>query len=355
MVINIPSGGIIPLISVILPVYNGEKYLADAIESVLAQTFTEFELIVIDDGSTDSSNIILQRFQQEDRRIRLLTRVNSGLAAALNEGISHARGAFIARMDCDDISLPQRFERQLDWLKQTGADICGSWARYFGSADKRIVKHPQSDNAIKMALLFGAPFVHPSVIMKTVLAKKLLYNEEWNKAEDYDLWERAACAGYNMTNIPEVLLLYRIHQEQASSIASIQQQLLTQKIQERYWYFVSNSLGLNKNWIAEVLKIRTPLAPRPNMDSVDLAFKELLQHSYGEARETVFDHVTRLYYRIAATCPDVLERWSRLNNSYGTGYSWNVMIKLCLLRLFRIRADSPSFCWIKKIYFSLVR
>ena len=343
----------VPLISVVLPVYNGEKYLAEAIDSILAQTFTNFELIIIDDGSTDNSLAILKQYQDLDGRVRLIARENRNLATTLNDMIYLARGVWVARMDQDDIALPHRFERQLRWLEQTGADICGSWVKFFGSTDKRIIKHPQTDQAAKMELLFTAPFAHPSVMMKTDLAKKLRYDKSWEKAEDYDLWERAAHAEWKMTNVPEVLLLHRQHAAQISTITSNQQQLLTQKIRRRYWAFVFNSMQLPQNWIEEVMKIREPSSPKPNMEVVDSAFNELLLRNQGEAREMIFDHATRLYFRVAAFCPDAVDRWSKLNKNFGFGFAIGIKLKLWLLSVLRIRSDSDAFRCLKKYYFSL--
>ena len=256
-------------------------------------------------------------------------------------------------MDQDDIALPQRFERQLQWLAQTDADICGSWVKFFGTADKRILKHAQTDKAIKMELLFCAAFAHPTVMMKTELVKKLRYDKYWEKCEDYDLWERAARNGWVMANVPEVLLLYRQHATQISSTSSIQQQLLTQKIRHRSWLFVFEGLNLNKQWIDEVLKLREPLSPQSNMNVVDSVFVELLQRSQGEARETIFDYTTRLYFRAASTCPDVAARWSKLNKNYGVGFAIGTKTKLLLLSVFHIHADSRLFELLKKLYFLL--
>ena len=128
-----------PLITVVLPVYNGEKYLSEAIDSILTQTFADFELITINDGSTDDSLQILRKYEQRDSRIRVIARENRGLATTLNDSVDIARGEWVARMDQDDIALPHRFERQLAWLKETGADISGSWVRRFGSPDKPVV------------------------------------------------------------------------------------------------------------------------------------------------------------------------------------------------------------------------
>ncbi len=339
-----------PIISVVLPVYNGEKYLAEAIDSILAQTFTDFELIVINDGSTDGTLAILQSYQSMDVRIRLVSRENKGIVATLNEGIDLARGEWLARMDADDISFPQRFERQLQWLSETDADICGSWIKLFGLSDQRIIKYPQTDAEIKVALLFMSALAQPTVMMKTALAKQLYYESAWENGEDYDLWERAVRTGCLMTNLPEVLLCYRQHATQISSRAATQQQANTQKIQRRYWMFLADSMAIKPEWIDEVLKIRAPTASIPNMNTVDLAFTALLQHHQGKARAIIFDHITRLYFRVAADCPNIVARWRLLNKNFGSGFGLGTQIKLWLLAMLHINANSHLFNCLKKLY-----
>lgn len=344
-----------PIISVVLSAYNAEKYVREAVQSILAQTFTNFELIIINDGSTDGTLSILENIREHDPRVTLISRENKGLVASLNEAVDLARGKWIARMDADDIALPNRFERQLVWLDQTGADICGSWVRFFGTADKRILKHPQSDEAIKMMLLFGSPFAHPTVVMKTELVKRLRYDKAWEKCEDYDLWERAARAGWKMTNVPEVLLMYRQHEAQISTATSTKQQELTQKVRRRYWEHVSGSMELRKEWIDEVLKLREPSAPKPNMDDVDAAIAKLLESNSGEARAVIFDHATRLYFRAAAYCPDVATRWGRLNREFGKSFALGIKLKLRVLSVLKIKPDSALFVNLKKINAGLGR
>ncbi len=342
-----------PVISVLLPVHNGEKYLSSAVDSILAQSFADFELLIIDDGSTDNSLAILRDYEKKDARIRLKSRENKGLVASLNEMIGDARGVWIARMDADDIAFPQRFARQLEWLQKTGADVCGSRAELFGAAGSRILRYPQSDEAIKAALLFDTPFAHPSVMIKTERAKALGYDGAWNKAEDYDLWERAARVGWRMTNVPEVLVRYRRHGGQISLRDADRQQELTQKIRRRRWEFVFDELGLNHAWIGEVLKLRDPASREPDMDSVDQAFAALLRHYRGEAQAAVFDHATRLYLRAAGRCPNIVARWSRLNEEFGTGAGLKTKFQLGLLRAFRLSPDNRLFHTLKNFYFML--
>lgn len=146
------------LISVILPVYNGEKYLKEAIESILNQTYTNFEFIIIDDGSKDSSLEIIKEYEKEDERIVAVSRENKGLIATLNEGIEKAKGKYIARMDQDDISLPNRFEEQLKIMENDKEIVvCGSWINVFGENRKeKISKYFQYDKEIKANLIMSS-------------------------------------------------------------------------------------------------------------------------------------------------------------------------------------------------------
>ncbi len=347
------KGGGVPLISVVLPVYNGQKYLAEAIDSILAQTFANFELIMIDDGSTDGSLQIMRNYEQNDARVRVVARENRGLATTLNDSIDIARGEWLARMDQDDIALPYRFERQLAWLKETGADISGSWVQRFGSSDKRVVRLRESNEAIRMEMLFCSPFAHPTVMMRAALAKRLRYDSAWEKAEDYDLWERAAEDGWKMTNQPEVLLLYRVHESQISSTTSVRQQQLGQKIRYRYWKYVFEMMQLDQNCIHPVIEISEPSPSNINMDIVDSTLSELLRHSHGEARDAILDHVTRLYYRVAADCKDVISRWIKLNQMFSGKLTTKIIVKLWLLHTLKIRPESRIFRVLKRLHISL--
>jgi len=339
-----------PLISVAMPVYNGEQYLAEAIESILAQTFNNFELIIIDDGSTDNSLQILRTYEKRDSRIKLVARENRNLATTLNDIANLALGKWLARMDQDDIALPQRFERQLQWLEQIEADIAGSWVQRFGASDKRLVRLSETDEAIKMEMLFCSPFAHPSVIMRTSLVKQLCYDKTWEKVEDYDLWERAARAGCKMTNVPEVLLLYRVHDTQISTKTANTQQQLTQQIRQRYWKFVGSSMQLDRKLVDEGMKIFELPLLEVDMDAVDILFTGLLRSCHGESRTIVFDHVTRLYFRAAARCPDIVQRWGKLNREFGESWGASTKLKLMVFRLLRIQIGGELFKHLKRVH-----
>ena len=201
-----------PELSVLLPVYNGASYLREAIESILGQTYTDFELIVIDDGSTDDSLSVVREFA--DGRIRVFSQTNMGLAASLNRAIGLAKGRYVARQDQDDLSLPERFEKQVRFLDEhPTAGMVGTWARILtGNAETdRVHKHPSDNATLKFALMFDNPFVHSSMmIRKSVFDSVGLYTTDPSRQppEDYELWSRIARA-YDVANIPEVLQIYR--------------------------------------------------------------------------------------------------------------------------------------------------
>lgn len=204
-----------PIISVVMSVYNGEKYLKEAIDSILSQSYTDFEFLIVDDGSTDKSLEIISSY--EDKRILLIKNViNLGLAKSLNSGIKHARGKYIARMDADDIALPSRLDKQFSFMeKNDNIDICGSWVQIIGQSKGIVWKYPVESDDIKIQLLFNSAFAHPTVFFRknSFLDRGLLYDESIKSAQDYELWNRVAkCC--EMKNIPEVLLHYRLHQDQ---------------------------------------------------------------------------------------------------------------------------------------------
>ena len=204
-----------PKISVVLPVYNAEAYVDKAIESMLHQTYADFELIVINDGSTDRSLEIVRSYA--DPRIKVVSRENRGLVASLNEGIALAQGEYIARMDADDISLPQRFEKQVALLDaMPTVAVCGTWADVIdaqGAVKGDYTYPPINTKAIRAYVLRHNPFIHPTVMMrKNVFEKVGGYWKAFKHVEDYELWTRIVFA-YDVANIPEKLLHYRVTDE----------------------------------------------------------------------------------------------------------------------------------------------
>ena len=203
-----------PKVTVLMPVYNGERYLAEAIDSILNQTFGDFEFLIINDGSQDNSRMILDSYS--DARIRVVdNEKNMGLPATLNKGMELALGAYIARMDCDDICLPTRLEKQVTLMdSQPEVGVCGTW---FDVSGQNLVRDfPQDDAHIRIAMLGYCALGHPTVMMRKsyFAANGLFYNPAFKYgAEDYDLWTR--CMDFfALANVGEVLLHYRHHETQ---------------------------------------------------------------------------------------------------------------------------------------------
>lgn len=210
-----------PRVSVLMSVYNGEQFLEEAIESIINQTFHDFELIIVDDGSLDSTPQILARYQQRDPRI-ILHRFNQnqGLSTALNFCIRLARGEYVARMDADDISLPHRLEKQVMFMdKHNEIGLCGAWMQLIGYPDGTVFRYPEHHETIHIQMLFTNSFGHPVVMWRAATFNKLglLYNESIRFGQDYELWSRALL-NMQVANIGEILMLYRVHQTSISSM-----------------------------------------------------------------------------------------------------------------------------------------
>jgi|WetSurMetagenome_2_1015567.scaffolds.fasta_scaffold26701_3 glycosyltransferase involved in cell wall biosynthesis len=208
------SGNAEPLVSVVLPVYNGARTIARAVKSILAQTYRNFEFVIINDGSTDDTSRILETF--EDPRIRILNQENRGLVPSLNTGILSSRGAYIARMDADDEALPERLEKQVTFLEShVDVAVVGSAVIViYEDGTKRLRKRPLDTTAIVRNIVRICPFCHSSVmIRKSVFDRVGLYDASKDGSkklmvEDYDLWVRMLEANYELANLPEVLVLY---------------------------------------------------------------------------------------------------------------------------------------------------
>lgn len=204
-----------PLISVVLPVYNVAPYIKEAIDSILQQTFQNFEILVIDDCSTDATLDIVNQYN--DDRIKIITKEkNKGLIDSLNIGLKAAKGKYIARMDGDDLSDLKRFEKQLHILENNlEIKVCGSWLQAFGKDDK-IIKHKQHHEQILVNMMLHCSMSLGAVMLDRAWAEGEYFNEEKKHVEDYDFWSRVIWKG-KLYNIQEVLYHYRIHETQVST------------------------------------------------------------------------------------------------------------------------------------------
>ena len=213
-----------PELSVMMSIYNNMAYLSEAIESILAQTFENFEFLITDDGSTDGSIEIIRYYANMDSRIiPIINSNNMGLGWSLNNMLVRIHAPYIARMDGDDVADAARFARQIDYMEQHKIDVCGTWCKIIGSSHQKFLKPPTNDADIKATLLFQSAFIDPSTIIRTAIIRKVGgYRAEADFAHDYDLWVRLIKIA-RMANIPDYLLSYRCHPGQVSrSSASIQ-------------------------------------------------------------------------------------------------------------------------------------
>lgn len=212
----------LPLISVIMPCYNREKYVVEAIESILNQTYSNFEFIIIDDCSTDNTFKVVKKYAEKDNRILALRNdKNYCYVHSLNKGIKLAKGKYIARMDDDDISLPQRFEKQVEFLENNKDVVAlGTFIKVFSDDMKEYYSwvSETEPEVLKILINFFNPMCHPSVmIRKSFLEeKKLSYSKEHEFTEDYYLWNQIIQNGGKIANLSEILLKYRSHHKKVT-------------------------------------------------------------------------------------------------------------------------------------------
>jgi glycosyltransferase involved in cell wall biosynthesis len=224
----------IPTLSVVMSMYNQELYVKESIESVLAQTYRDFELIIIDDGSTDTSEQVVATFS--DPRIRYITNnMNLGIVATSNRGLMLSRGKYIARLDSDDIAYPDRFQRQVEYLESTpDVGLVGSFFKTI-ETKPRVVRPPTTHAEIADSLLFGNCFGHSTIMFRRELfeSHNLNYPNVGGGSEDYAFY-LASIPFVNMANIPEVLLGYRVHLKQISHVQNNLQKSFASEVRLKY-------------------------------------------------------------------------------------------------------------------------
>lgn len=262
-----------PAISIILPAYNSAAFLKDAIESILHQTFTDYELIIINDGSTDSTEALIHSFT-DTRIVYSKNEKNQGLIFTLNKGIQMAKGAYIARMDADDICTQNRLAIQKEWLDthpetavvasliefiDENNTVTGRW-----KLDKQTTTH----SAIRKVLPYENCIAHPSIVARTAILQKYPYNPAQQHIEDYDLWLRLVADGYIIEKIPRVLLQYRVH---SSSVT-------LSKLRKTNFFF--KHFAFKKRYIASRIK-----AKKFNAFDVSVSLQMVLDLLRGTGKE----------------------------------------------------------------------
>lgn len=299
-----------PKVSVLMPVYNGERYISQAIDSILSQRFRDFELIVIDDGSTDSSAEIIGSYS--DKRVRYVANpTNLGLAGARNRAIEVSNGDYLAWLDCDDISLPGRLLKQVALLDEhPNVGLCGTWVRTLGLESEQVWQYPSDSGFVRARMLFDDPVATSAAMVRRscLAADELHFDTRFPPAEDYDLWERVSRAS-RVCNIAEVLTLYRIHPNQISTIRREQQRKSVWEIQSRLlkqlhvapseeerslhleigvgWYFGADEarLNLTEEWLNKLASANDKTAVFPLEGFRDVLAERWFLANLGAVRE----------------------------------------------------------------------
>lgn len=227
-----------PSISCIMSNYNTDPSMfREALDSILDQTYKDFELILIDDKSTDirSKKVIEEYVRRDARIVALYNEKNKGLAGALNEGLKAAKGEYIARFDTDDICVRDRFERQMDYMKANGVDICSTFAHLFGDYEYVVSTSFSTCEEVAAQLLFTCYIYHTPVMMKRSFIEDhgLWYDVEFDGAEDFDLFSRCREAGARICIMPEVMFHYRLHSRSICHTQNSKQVRLSNEICRR--------------------------------------------------------------------------------------------------------------------------
>ena len=311
-----------PRVSILMPVYNVAPYLREAMDSILAQTFQDFELIVLDDCSPDNSAEILDTYN-DMRIVRYRGEKNVGLGNVLNVGLAMARGELIARMDSDDISTPERLATQVAYLDaHPEVDLCSCGMELFGAKQETWVRETDVED-VKITALFYSPILHASSMWRREVFEHagLLYKQEMVPSEDYDLWTRAMAAGLKLVNIPEVMYKYRIHPSQATTNIN----RLIQKDREVILNYLNLIIGKHDSEELYLWDVKT----KENL----LSFKRTIDYIIKENQAcNFFDHKKLIY---------------RLFNKYNY-HVWNMLSNRFDIALLRELPVKRQFKWLLK-------
>lgn len=287
-------------ISVLIPCHNASIWISDSVRSISAQTHKDLEILIYNDGSTDGSEEIIERLAATDPRIIPLGEsTNRGIVHALNTMLHKASGGYIARMDADDISLPQRLERQLRFLEEQKIDLCGTWLQEFGGGIPRPVRWHTSPQALKAAMLFQNTICHPTIMAKREVFEQFQYRSEYNLAEDYDIFVRAL-SKFKLANMPEVLLRYRRHPQQATKDKRSRMEQVTCKIRLEALRAQGISASQDEQRIHNLIRAPRSIFEFSDLENIEQWLLKLLAHfSDAEAKSVVASQWTRAAVRAA--------------------------------------------------------
>ena len=318
-----------PLVSVLLPVYNGEKYLDQAVQSILNQTYRNFELILLDDGSSDCSLKIAQTYADTDKRVRVYSHENMGLCRTLQKGVSLSLGKYIARMDADDIALPERFEQQVKYLESNPSCVVLGAGTIVIDPQDNLLYAPeltQGHEKILLELLQwkGSRICHPTVMMRTETVRAVGgYVQEYHY-EDIDLFLKLAKVG-KLENLPQKLLKHRLH---LNSVCHTRNDLELNEIKQKIYLDAIKNLNISVDFCEQ----NGLTLPQPIDTSEYYSEYEVYRRWSVLARRSGF-YITSLKYVYKAFANKPFKTktyWTLLYCLFGEKYSslvWNILLK----------------------------
>ena len=340
-------------VSIILPAYNAEKYVAASVESLLAQTCEDFELLIMNDGSTDATAKVLETFH--DDRIKVFRQEHAGLIPALNALLAKARGKYIARADADDIYLPNRLQVQVQYLdKHPEIGLVGGFFEKMDptSGVNETVQYPVTHEEIVRRLRSVAPVAHPIVMFREHLLREINgYDESTNLMQDYDLWIRLA-GRTRLANIPKVLFQYRLHTSSVTGSHRPKMVVEHRDVRSKYWSTVPREPQDENEWLGNVHQVLEQEKQQLKQagQSVEVFERELLYHRIFEAnlayKAVRPDIGMRCLFEVGIISKNVIWRvLYRAAKVFGFRNTW-AFFRLAAFPMFhRSRKKNPLFEW----------
>ncbi|WP_448383473.1 glycosyltransferase family 2 protein [Desulfosoma sp.] len=337
-----------PIVSVLLPTRDRHRLLKRSMDSVQKQTLPEIEILVLDDGSSDETPLLLEGLARRDTRIRWFRRdFSRGLAEALNTLIAESHGEYLARMDDDDLCHPRRFELQLEWMQANRVDVCGTWYRRCSALGKSAARPPVQDSLIKAELLFQPPLLHPSVMLRRELVERHgSYAADFPHAEDYELWVRLA-PYVRFGNVPQLLMDYMLSRHQVSKRHNTEQVMAARRIREKYLRTLGICCGEEERRIHCHLRDPAPIDSMDTLDRIDQWLRALEMQLPGEARPVLCRQWFLAAVRAAGMGPCVFRKFAGSPLSHDVPRSkWGMLKAMCAIH-FRYR--SLIYNWLEPL------
>jgi len=331
-----------PTLSVVVPVHNGARWLGETLSSIFEQSFKDFEIILVDDASTDDLASILGTFT-DPRLTAVHLGKNVGVAEARNQGVRRSAGKYIAFCDADDICLPIRFEMQIAFMEQNPQiGVCGTAFTCFDTLERETVRNPCTDPEIRSLLMIGNCFGMSTIMGHAAIFQEHAFNQALRAAEDYDLWTRLAAAGVALANLPESLLRYRLHSQQASQGKSEMLDQLARKIRAMYCARLLGGTVLLEKMHTESLEL-TELST-----ATDAIVEYCNSHSEVPVHQFRF-MLAWLYQKLPQHGLREWLRWSEMQNRLQLRLDRNYRFNIALLALLPVSVAKRYFGTLIKL------